>query len=86
MSEQIKALHDGMELTHKLLLDTMAKFGVEQINPIDEQFDPTYHEALSMQPSEDKEPNSVLTVVQKGYLQHGRVLRPARVIIAKAID
>ncbi len=75
---------DGMRLTQKVMLDAMAKFGVEEINPADKPFDPQFHEAISMQETPEAKPNHVLAVVQKGYSLHERVLRPARVVVAKA--
>lgn len=81
---QIVHLREGMQLTHKLLLDTLDKFNIKQINPQGESFDPKQHEALTTQPTVDLEPNKVLTVVQKGFTIQDRVLRPARVIVAKA--
>jgi molecular chaperone GrpE len=81
---QIVHLREGMQLTHKLMLDTLEKFKIKQINPQGEVFDPKQHEALTTQPTNEIEPNRVLTVVQKGYSIHDRVLRPARVIVAKS--
>lgn len=81
---QIVHLREGMQLTHKLLLDTLDKFKIKQIDPKGEVFDPKQHEALTTQPTTEVEPNRILTVVQKGYSIHDRVLRPARVIVAKA--
>jgi molecular chaperone GrpE len=78
-----KALREGMELTYKLLLDILTKFGIVAINPLNEAFDPTKHEALTAQPKNDVEPNTVLTVVQKGFTLQDRILRPARVIVSK---
>jgi molecular chaperone GrpE len=80
---QIQHLREGMQLTHKLLLDILSQFQIKQINPLGEVFDPKLHEALTTQPSADADPNTVLVVVQKGYLIHDRVLRPARVVVAK---
>lgn len=82
-SEHAKALHQGMELTLKMFLSTLARFNVEIVDPLNEPFDPVHHEAMIMQPSEDHAPGTVLTVVQKGYLLHGRLIRPARVIVSK---
>ena len=76
---------DGSQATLKLLETVMERFGVEQIDPEGEPFDPAQHEAMTMQPSADAEPNSVLTVIQKGYSLNGRLLRPARVIVAAAM-
>ena len=77
---------EGILLTEKMFLDTVQKFNVEQINPIGEPFNSDQHEALSLQPAKDTAPNTVLTVVQKGYLLNGRVVRAARVIVAKEAD
>lgn len=77
------ALKEGMELTYKLLLDILTKFGIQVINPLNEPFDPTKHEALTAQAKNDVNPNTVLTVVQKGFTLQDRVLRPARVIVSK---
>ncbi len=84
--EHAKALHHGMELTLKMFLNTLVKFNVEVVDPLNEPFDPTHHEAMVMQPSNDHAAGTVLTVVQKGYLLHGRLIRPARVIVSKAAE
>ena len=76
------ALLEGSEATLKLLSQTMERFGVEMLDPIGEPFDPEFHEAMTMQPSADAEPGSILTVVQKGFTLNGRLLRPARVVVA----
>jgi len=70
--------------TLKLLAAVMQRYGVEDIDPLGEPFDPNRHEAMTMQPSTDAEPDSVLTVFQKGYALNGRLLRPARVVVAAA--
>ena len=66
----------------KILSGTMQQFGIEELDPAGEPFDPEFHEAISMQPSTDVEPGSVATVVQKGYSLNGRLLRPAMVVVA----
>lgn len=78
------ALLEGSEATLKLLGSTMEQFGVAELDPLGEPFDPEFHEAMTMQPSADVEPGSVLTVFQKGYTLNGRLLRPARVVVAQA--
>ena len=78
----VESLREGNEATLKLLNSVMERFGVEVLDPHGEPFDPTYHEAMTMQPSEDAEPGSVLNVFQKGYALNGRLLRPARVVVA----
>ena len=82
--DSAKSFVEGMELTYKQLLNALEKFGVKQIDPLGEPFDPQFHEAISMQESADTKPNHVMAVLQKGFTVHERVLRAARVIIAKA--
>jgi molecular chaperone GrpE len=74
----------GQEATLKLLDKALAKQDVATLDPLGEPFDPSRHEAMMAQPSATAEPNSILKVVQPGYELNGRLLRPARVIIAKA--
>lgn len=81
-SASVESLREGTAATLKLLLGALDKSGVEVIDPEGEPFDPQLHEAMTMQPSDTAEPGSVLTVVQKGYQLNGRLLRPARVIVA----
>jgi molecular chaperone GrpE len=78
------AMLEGTQMTHKLLLDTAAKHGVEPINPVGEAFDPQEHQAMSMVESADHEPNTVMAVMQKGYKLEGRVIRAAMVMVTKA--
>lgn len=78
------AMREGLELTMKLFIDVLEKHGVKQLDPVGELFDPQLHEAMSIQPSDTAKPNTVLTVFQKGYLLNDRVIRPARVIVAKS--
>jgi molecular chaperone GrpE len=80
----VEKLREGTELTLKLLTDVMGKFGVEQIDPQGEAFDPQHHQAMTMQPRADVPPNTVVSVVQKGYLLNGRLVRPALVIVSSA--
>lgn len=77
-------LIEGSELTLKMLGNAMEKFGVTEVNPQGERFNPQFHEAMSIQPRADVEPNTVVTVVQKGYLLNDRLIRPAMVIVSKA--
>ncbi|ATD27893.1 nucleotide exchange factor GrpE [Vibrio cholerae] len=81
--EAIKPLLEGVELTHKTFVDTIAKFGLKEINPHGEAFNPEFHQAMSIQESADHEPNTVMFVMQKGYELNGRVLRPAMVMVSK---
>ncbi|MBT8422796.1 MAG: nucleotide exchange factor GrpE [Gammaproteobacteria bacterium] len=78
-----ESLIEGGRNTLKQLQKAMENYGVTEIFPEGEPFDPELHEAMTMQPSETAEPNTVLTVVQRGYQLKGRLLRPARVIVAK---
>ena len=80
--ESIKALFDGVELTLKELLSTVARFGVEPVGAVGETFNPALHQAISMQPAEGFESNQITTVLQKGYTLNGRVIRPAMVMVA----
>ncbi len=83
-SADVAKLREGTELTLKMLSDVMNKFGVEQHNPQGEPFNPELHQAMSMQPRADVEPNTVVTVVQKGYSLNGRLVRPAMVMVSQA--
>ncbi len=78
----VESLLEGSSATLKLLATTMERFGIAVVDPAGEPFDPEFHEAISVQPSENVEPGSVATVVQKGYSLNGRLLRPALVVVA----
>ena len=80
--ESIKDLFNGVELTLKELLATVARFGVEPVGVVGEVFNPDLHQAISMQPMEGFETNQITTVLQKGYLLNCRVIRPAMVMVA----
>ena len=80
--EKTQALVDGVEMTHKEFISTLAKFGVEAVGAVGEAFNPELHQAISMQPAEGIDANHISTVLQKGYTLQGRVLRPAMVIVA----
>lgn len=80
--ETVKALIDGVDLTLKGLLATVARFGIESVGEIGESFNPDLHQAISMQLTEGFESNQITTVLQKGYLLNGRVIRPAMVMVA----
>nr|A9KG91.1 RecName: Full=Protein GrpE; AltName: Full=HSP-70 cofactor [Coxiella burnetii Dugway 5J108-111] len=80
---QVKSMRDGMSLTLDLLHNTLAKHGVQVINPNPgDPFDPALHEAMSVQAVPDAKPDTIIQVLQKGYQLNGRVLRAARVIVA----
>ena len=83
-SAAVRSMASGQEATLKLLAKAFDKLGIREIDPRGEPFDPARHEAVLMQDSATAEPNSVLQVVQRGYEINGRLLRPARVIVARA--
>ena len=78
------ALLEGVELTHKGFIGVLEKYGLEVVDPIGEPFDPETAQAISMVDEKHVEPNSVTSVMQKGYTLNGRLLRPAMVVVAKA--
>ena len=80
----VAAIADGVELSLKLFVDTLARASLIQVDPVGEPFDPKLHQAVSMVESDTAEPGSVLQVLQKGYTLHGRLVRPAMVIVAKS--
>ncbi|WP_391089375.1 nucleotide exchange factor GrpE [Vibrio sp. NH-UV-68] len=82
-NEAIKPLLEGVELTHKTFADVVSKFGLKEINPEGETFNPELHQAMSIQESPDHEANTVMFVMQKGYELNGRLIRPAMVMVAK---
>jgi len=74
---------EGTEMTLKLLSQALEKHNIVEVNPVDEKFDPEFHQAMSMQEVEGKEPNTVASVMQKGYTLNDRLIRPALVMVAK---
>ncbi|MGL4251574.1 MAG: nucleotide exchange factor GrpE [Aeromonas sp.] len=85
-NEALKPMVEGVELTLKSMQSGVAKFGLVALDPLNQPFDPNAHQAMSMVPSADVAPNTVIAVMQKGYDLNGRVIRPAMVMIAKAAD
>ena len=77
-----KKLHEGLELTLKLLQRTFEKFGIKEINPEGKAFNPEHHQAVTTQADATKPPSTVLNVLQKGYLMNDRLLRPAMVCVS----
>jgi molecular chaperone GrpE len=77
-------LREGVALTLQMLTTALDKAAINEVNPQNERFDPDFHQAMSMQERADVEPNTVVTVVQKGYTLNGRLIRPAMVIVSKA--
>ena len=81
-SADIAKLREGMELTLKMFADTLSKFEVKKLDPVGDSFNPDFHQAMSIQES-DKPANTVLSVMQKGYLLNERLIRPALVVVSK---
>lgn len=83
-SDVLKPVIEGIQLTHKTFLDALVRHQVAVVNPQGEPFDPNLHQAVSAVPNADVEPNTVITCFQKGYTLHGRLVRPAMVVVSKA--
>jgi molecular chaperone GrpE len=83
-NDAFKPVIEGIQLTHKTFLDALARHQVAVVNPQGEPFDPNLHQAVSAVPSPDVEPNTVINCFQKGYTLHGRLVRPAMVVVSKA--
>lgn len=83
--ENTAQLVEGMELTLKMFRDAFGKFGVTVLDPQGETFNPEFHQAMSMQETPDIEPNTVMAVMQKGYVLNDRLIRPAMVMVSKAV-
>ena len=81
-----ESLREGMELTMNMLVKMMQNLGIEEIDPMNEKFDAEKHQAMSMQPNADVEPNTVIGVMQKGYSLNERLIRPAMVMVSKAVE
>jgi len=84
--EDSESILKGVKLTLKMFVDTLAKFNLEQIDPEGEPFDPKSHQAVSMVENNEVEPNTVLSVMQRGYVLSGRLIRPAMVVVSKASE
>ncbi len=83
---EVVALREGSELTIKQFESVFAKFNIEALDPTGQVFNPELHQAMTMHPSADVEPNTVLNVFQKGYILNGRLIRPAMVVVSKAAE
>lgn len=79
-----KALADGMQMTLKQLTSALERNGVKVVDPLGQPFNADHHQVMSMAPSAEVPANHVLSVMQKGYLLHDRLLRPALVVVAQA--
>jgi len=82
-AEDVQSLREGMDLTLKMFLDTLDKFGITALDPQGEKFNPEKHQAVSMQEVEGSESGIVVAVMQKGYELNGRLIRPAMVMVSK---
>lgn len=85
-SASVEDLRSGKEATLKLLAKAFEKAGVVEVQAEGQPFNPEFHEAMAMVPSAEQAANTVINVIQKGYQLNGRLLRPARVIVAKAVE
>lgn len=85
-SPEVVTLRKGSELTIKQFESVFAKFNIKSIDPSGQIFNPELHQAMTVQPSADTEPNTVIDVFQKGYILNGRLIRPAMVVVSKAIE
>ena len=81
-----ESLREGMVLTMNMLKKMMEKLGIEEIDPLNEKFDADKHQAMTVQPAADVEPNTVIAVMQKGYALNERLIRPAMVMVSKAVE
>jgi molecular chaperone GrpE len=77
-----KSIHEGMTMTANLMGKILKKFHIEVIDPLHQTFNPRFHEAMTTIKDKQHKPNTILQVIQKGYILHERVIRPARVIVA----
>lgn len=84
--ELIKPIAEGIDLTLKSFVAALEKFQLVQIDPTGEPFDPQFHQAITMVPNPDMEPNTVMDTMQKGFTLNGRLVRPAMVIVSRAPD
>ena len=82
-NEALKNVNHGVQLTVEMFLKVLHKIGVEQVDPLGHDFDPDLHEAMTMKEDPNVKPNTVIEVMQKGYVLNSRLIRPALVIVAK---
>ncbi len=85
-NEALVAAMEGVSITQKSFMSTVEKFGIKVVDPEGQPFNPEEHQAMTMQESADVAPNTVIAVMQKGYLINGRLLRPAMVVVSRATD
>mgnify|MGYP003572337324 CR=1 FL=1 len=85
-SADINKLREGSELILKMFVDLLDKYGIETIDPQGHPFDPEHHQAMTLLESPDHEPDTVVSVMQKGYKLNDRLVRPAMVVVSKASE
>lgn len=81
--EKVKSIHIGVDMVKKQMMDTLKANGLERVEALGKIFDPNFHEALAQQPAPESEDQEIIQVFQDGYLLNGRLLRAAKVIVAK---
>lgn len=81
--EKVKNIVVGIEMVNKMFLDSLKKFGLEQLDCLGDEFDPNFHEAMAQQEAEGKKQGEIIQVFEKGYMLNGRLIRAAKVIVAK---
>lgn len=86
LDDRMKGLIEGIEATSRSMDRTYEKNGIVKLNPMDEKFDPNFHEVMFEAPIPDKPPGTIFQVMEIGYTINGRLLRPARVGVTKACD
>lgn len=84
--ERVKGVIEGISAMDKDLLSTLGKHGITRIEPLDEMFDPNLHEVMFEAPMPDKQPGTIIQLIEPGYLLNDRLLRPARVGVAKGAE
>jgi len=79
----LESIIEGTELTMSMFIQVLEKHGLQEVDPIGEQFDPEQHQAISMVEDESVESNTVINVMQKGFMLNDRLVRPAMVVVSK---
>ncbi|HEA26364.1 MAG TPA: nucleotide exchange factor GrpE [Ectothiorhodospiraceae bacterium] len=82
--EALHKLQEGTEMTINMFINGMARFNVQAVGKIGDKFNPEFHQAMTMQESNEHDPDTVMMVMQKGYVMNGRLIRPAMVMVSKA--
>lgn len=82
-SANLESIREGMNMTLNMFMQMLEKNGIKQIDPLGDKFNPEHHQAMTMQEDAEAEPNTVLAVMQKGYLLNDRLIRPAMVVVSK---